>query len=113
MTTEILDDNAVDNEEGVTEFEPNVELKLSAEKRRACRDIVLEIKNFGVSQRQMLFLIQLLAMELEDGAIMRRLVKTLGEVREQVPLQGTDAGSKIFVEGQSDGKTKKKSLIEV
>lgn len=83
-----------DNEDPNAVFiKPNVELKLSADKRRECRDIVSEIKNFGVNQRQVLFLIQLLALELEDREVMTRIVGAIGEVREQVPV-----GNKIIVE---------------
>lgn len=72
--------------------QPNVEVELSKEKRQACRDIVTEIKNFGVNQRQILFLIQLLAMELENGDAMRAIVKAVGAVRKDIP-----AGSKLIV----------------
>ena len=34
---------------------PNIEFKLPKEKRQECRDIVLEIRKFGVSQRQTLY----------------------------------------------------------
>ena len=44
----------------------NIELQLSKEKKQICRDIVKEINNFGVSQRQKLFILELLALELED-----------------------------------------------
>jgi len=47
----------------------NIEIQLSKEKRQMCRDIVKEINNFGVSQRQKLFICELLALELEDREI--------------------------------------------
>jgi hypothetical protein len=40
----------------------------------ACRDIVREITKFGVTNQQILFIIQLLAYELEDVEQMRELV---------------------------------------
>jgi len=40
--------------------------KLTKEKL-ACRQILAEINNFGISDRQKLFLIYLLSLELEDG----------------------------------------------
>lgn len=64
-----------DAEEGVEYIKPDIELKLSAEKRNECRQIVQEIKNFGVrSQRQLLYLIYLLALEIEDPATMTTIV---------------------------------------
>jgi len=67
-------------------IQPNIEHKLSSEKRKECREIVREIKQFGVSQRQMLYLIYLLSLELEDVATMRALTKTIGENRESTPV---------------------------
>lgn len=84
-------------------IKPNIEYKLPAAKRAECREIVAEIKRFGVSQRQLLFLIQLLAMELEDVVAMRSIVKLIGERREETPLGLTDSsatpsGPKIIIE---------------
>ena len=72
--------------------QPNIEAELPREKRQVCRDIVSEIKNFGVNQRQILFIVQLLAMELENGEAMRAIVKAVGAVRKDIP-----AGSKLIV----------------
>lgn len=69
---------------------PNIEHKLSSKKRRECRDIVLEIKKFGVSQRQLLFLIQLLSLELEDLETMKAIARVIGENRENTPLDVVD-----------------------
>jgi len=69
---------------------PNIEHKLSSKKRRECRDIVLEIKKFGVSQRQLLFIIQLLSLELEDIETMKALGRVIGENRENTPLDAVD-----------------------
>ena len=38
-----------------------------------CRDILKEILNFGVSEHQKKFLIRLLALELEDTNLMKRV----------------------------------------
>lgn len=38
-----------------------------AEENKTCRQIVSEINHFGVSERQKLFIIYLLALELEDN----------------------------------------------
>ena len=40
------------------------------------REIVQEILNFGVSQQQMIQIINLLAMELEDNDLMKSLLET-------------------------------------
>ena len=71
-------------EENVDYIKPNIELKLSKEKRQECRDIVLEIRKFGVNQRQMLYLIYLLSLELEDNVTMKALAKAIGENRENI-----------------------------
>lgn len=80
-------------------IEPNIEHELSKEKRQECRDIVKEIKNFGVNQRQILFLIQLLSMELENGDLMRALVKTIGTIRSSIPV-----GKKLILSTDSNKK---------
>ena len=52
-----------------------------AEENQVCRQIVREINNFGISQRQTLMLIHILATELENVEHMRaitRLVRELG-----------------------------------
>ena len=52
-----------------------------AEENEVCRQIVREISNFGVTQRQALLVIHLLASELENVEHMRaitRLVRELG-----------------------------------
>jgi hypothetical protein len=90
----------------VTYIQPNIEHELPKEKRQECRDILTEIKNFGVSQRQMLYLIQLLAMELENGDAMRAICAAVGENRKKIPV-----GPKIALpEGVevSGGKVKTK-----
>lgn len=96
-----------DDDENVTYIEPNIEFELPKEKRQECRNILMEIKNFGVSQRQTLFLIRLLAMELENGEVMRAIVKSVGEQRKNVPV-----GPKIALpEGvEVAGKSIKKKL---
>lgn len=67
--------------------EPNIEYELSKEKRQTCRDIVREIKEFGVNQRQILFLVQLLAMELENRQVMQAISKAIGEARKDIPAE--------------------------
>ena len=73
-------------EEGVEYIQPNIEVKLPAPKRMECRNIVKEIKNFGVNQRQILYLCYLLALELEDREVMLSLTKAIGDSREKVKI---------------------------
>jgi spore coat protein CotF len=61
---------------------PNIELKLPANKRMECRQMIREIKDFGVNQRQVLYLIYLLSLEIERRDTMIALTKTIGEHRE-------------------------------
>jgi len=58
------------------------EIEKKAEENDACRKIVHEIMNFGVSQRQVMFLIYLLGLELESVEHMREITAF---VKELVP----------------------------
>jgi len=69
---------------------PSIEIKLSKEKRQVCRDILLEIRNFGVSQRQMTYLIYLMALELEDQAAMKAITSAVSTHRDNIPLTKDD-----------------------
>lgn len=51
-----------------------------ADENTICRQMVREINNFGVSQRQTLFLIYLLASELENVEHMRTLTRVVREL---------------------------------
>ena len=66
--------------------EPNIEFRLTKEKRMECRDIVLELRDRGLSQRQFLYLIQILATELENVTAMKAIVAAVGENRDNIPL---------------------------
>ena len=72
--------------EGESYIQPNIEIELPVMKRQACRDIVLEIKKFGISQRQTLYLINLLSLELEDNITMKAITRAIGENRKNVPV---------------------------
>jgi hypothetical protein len=85
-------DEVQEDDDGAVYVEPNIEHELSKDKRQACRDIILEIKNFGINQRQILFLIQLLSMELENGDAMRAINKAIGTVRKDIP-----AGNRLIL----------------
>lgn len=73
--------------------QPNIEFELKKEARQTCRDIVLEIKRFGVSQRQMIYLIYLLSLELEDTDLMKLIAKSIGIRRSATPLSIADKTS--------------------
>lgn len=60
-----------------------------AEENQTCRQIVKEINNFGVNERQRLLVIYLLAMELENTERMRSITNL---VKEQ-------AGKELFISG--------------
>lgn len=82
-----MEDKEVEKtEEDENYIVPNVEIKLSKEKRQACREIVREIKSFGVNQRQILYLIQLLVLEIENVDVMKKMITVIGESREEIPL---------------------------
>ena len=82
-------------QEGEEYIQPNIELELPVSKRKDCRDIVMEIRKFGVSQRQMLYIIYLLSLELEDNKVMKAIVKAIGENRKNVPVSPTLERSNI------------------
>lgn len=86
-----LEDKA---EDGASYIVPNIETKLSKEKRQECREIVQEIKEYGVSQRQLLYLVGLLALELEDQVTMKAITKAIGENRERVAVDVIEKSNK-------------------
>jgi len=56
--------------------------ELDAEKSLMCRQIIKEINNFGVDESQKLHLIKLLALELESNENMKKIIKTITEIKE-------------------------------
>jgi len=48
-----------------------------------CREIIHEIMNFGVSQKQILILIKLLALEIENSDVMRKITETIDGPHEK------------------------------
>ena len=83
-------------EDDASYISPNVEVKLSAKKRLECRNIVQEINGFGISQRQMLYLIYLMSLELENREVMLALTNAIGDNREKIAISG------LIVPGQED-----------
>lgn len=75
-----------ENEEE-SDYSYNIETKLSKEKRLECRKIVKEIKDFGVSQRQILFLIQQLGLELENRETMIAITDAVKKHRDKIPVE--------------------------
>jgi hypothetical protein len=74
---------------------PNyVETKLSKEKRMECRGVVKAINQHGITQRMKLYLIYLLALELENRDSMMKIVKILAECKDQIE------DSKLVVENE-------------
>lgn len=61
-----------------------LESEKHAEENNACRQIVDEISRFGISQRQRLFVIYLLALELENIDQMKTITSAVRE------LEGND-----------------------
>ena len=80
-------DEIQEDDEAAVFIQPNPEHELSIEKRQECRNILREIKDFGVNQRQILFLIQLLTLELENGEAMRSIIKVVTSVRSTIPVE--------------------------
>jgi hypothetical protein len=61
---------------------------------QVCRDIVKKINDFGVSQQQVLNLIYLLALELDNADLMKRIVKAISEDR---PIMASDDDQGSFI----------------
>lgn len=92
----LLTDEAKEGEAYVV---PNyIETKLSKERRLQCRGIVKTINEFGVSQRMKLYLIYLLALELENRDSMMKIAKVVGECKDTIE------DSKIVVGNQEPAK---------
>jgi hypothetical protein len=64
----------------------------AAEENVVCRQIVSEINNFGVSQRQLLMIIFLLALQLENNVHMRELSTFVKELAPEAFLTGGNSG---------------------
>jgi hypothetical protein len=77
----------INQEDNEPVIEPNIEMELSKEKRDIVREIIKEIKNFGVSQRQLVYLIFCLSMELENIVLAKELTSLIGKHRSKIPVQ--------------------------
>lgn len=81
---EELREEQENSEKNAVYIEPDIEEALSEEKKKECFHIVKEIKEFGVSQRQILFLLGLLALELEDNELTNSIVKLVKQGRKTI-----------------------------
>lgn len=74
-------------EEGVDYIKPtSIETQLSKEKREECRFIVKQLNDFGFGQRQLLFLIELLALQLENRETMLAVKQAVATNRNKVAV---------------------------
>ncbi len=99
----IKSDDMLTNEDDVQEGEayvvPNyIETKLPKEKRMECRGIVKTINQHGISQRQKLYMIYLLSLELENRDSMMKIVKVVSECKDTIE------DSKIIVDREAPAK---------
>ncbi len=99
----IKSDDMLTNEDDVQEGEayvvPNyIETKLPKEKRMECRGIVKTINQHGISQRQKLYMIYLLSLELENRDSMMKIVKVVSECKDTIE------DSKIILDREAPAK---------
>jgi hypothetical protein len=88
-----------DVQEGEAYVVPNyIETKLPKEKRMECRGIVKTINQHGISQRQKLYMIYLLSLELENRDSMMKIVKVVSECKDTIE------DSKIIVDKEAPAK---------
>lgn len=63
-----------------------------ADENKACRQIVKEIIDFGVSQRQILLLTWLLAIELENNEHMLALTQLIKDIQPNIFISSDTGG---------------------
>ena len=61
-----------------------IETKLSSDKKMEARNIVKVINQYGVSQRQKLFITYLLALELENRTLMNGIVGAIAAAEKEI-----------------------------
>jgi hypothetical protein len=74
------------------------ETDIWAKDSHKCRQIVSEIMNFGVSQEQILQIINLLSMELEDRNQMLGFRNLCKSIQEGESLEGKTSTAKIILD---------------
>jgi hypothetical protein len=62
----------------------NIETKLTKEQKDKCRSIVRTINDYGVTQREKIFLCELLALELEDRELMLAFTDAVKKARAKL-----------------------------
>lgn len=76
-----------------------------AEENHVCRQIVREINNFGITQRQTMMVMYLLAIELENSEHMKTLTKVIRDLGgDELFLIGTQNSDEMVL-GGSDGSS--------
>lgn len=95
MTLETVLEDKV--QAGVDYIQPSIETKLSKEKRDEVHEIIQEIRNFGVSQRQTLYLIYQLALGLESREALVAITSACNQTREQVAVSQIVQPSKKLI----------------
>lgn len=60
-----------------------LESEKTAEENELCRNIIKEISRFGISERQKVFLIYLLALELENVEHLRNITDVIKEISNE------------------------------
>lgn len=68
----------------MTEHFGKLESEAMLEENVACREIVKEIMNFGVDQRQILFIVRLLALELDNLDHCREIIGAVDSFNENI-----------------------------
>jgi len=105
--------NPEDAQENEGYIKPNVEVELAPNKRQECRNIVKEIKEFGVTQRQLVYIIYLLSLEVENLDMMKAITKIVGEQRSNVPLTPKDKNITVIVGNEKSGEEDKPSSTAI
>jgi len=77
---------------GVLYIKPRLDLTLSDKQKSDCWDILMEIRKFGINQRQLLFLIDILAMEVESNITMRAIRAATEAGRDKSPGETPKSG---------------------
>lgn len=71
-----------------TFVEPNIDVVLTPKQKGVCQEILRQIKEVCLSQRQYTFLINLLALELEDRETMLAIVGAVKATRNRTSAHG-------------------------
>lgn len=74
------------------------ELIKRTKQKTVCRDIVKEILDFGVDEFQKEFIIYLLAMELEDNDLMRKIASVINDDEVNSSTISTPERKKLIVD---------------